>query len=223
MVVASPRSVTFDRPTDAEDMRSARRDRVRFIDVPERVFLSIDGTEPPGGEQFQGAIQTLYPVAYTLHFALRERGVRAPVGMLEGLFWLTPEELLGDQVQVEMDKATRGWHWRLLLAVPEDATELEIEAAMDAAARKRPLPAADRLRVLRWVEGPSAQVMHIGPYEAEQPTVRRLHEAIGQAGLRPRGHHHEIYLSDPRRGSPDRIRTLLRQPVEVPATRGVPA
>jgi hypothetical protein len=214
MVVASPPAVAFERPTGADDLRSARRDRVRFVDVPGRAFLAIDGSEPPGGEEFQRAVETLYPVAYTLHFALKERSVSAPVGALEGLFWLTPEELLADPAQVEADRASRGWHWRLLLPVPDEASEVEIEAAMAAAARKRPLRAADRLRVLRWTEGTAAQILHVGPYEAEQPTIRTLHDAIAAAGLRPRGHHHEVYLSDPRRGNPDRIKTLLRQPVE---------
>jgi len=199
---------------DERDLIRARRDRVRFLHVPERHYLAIDGTEAPGGEVFQQAIGTLYPVAYTLHFSLRKRGVSAPVGALEGLFWIPAEDLLADTPTGVADgPPAGGWRWRLLLRLPEEAGEVEIEQAIADAARKRPLPALEQLRVLTWEEGDCAQILHVGPYDAEAPTIRRLHDAIGAAGLRTRGQHHEIYLSDPGRGNPQKTRTVIRQPV----------
>ena len=76
------------------------------------------------------------------------------------------------------------------------------------------MPARGGLRVERWREGPSAQILHVGPYDAEVPTIERLHSAISTAGLHPRGRHHEIYLGDPRRSAPEKLRTIIRHPVE---------
>jgi hypothetical protein len=97
--------------------------------------------------------------------------------------------------------------------VPEAAGEREIEEAIVAAARKRELPLASVLRVVSFAEGPSAQLLHVGPYGAETATLRTLHEAIATAGYVPRGPHHEIYLNDPHQVGEDRARTVLRQPV----------
>jgi hypothetical protein len=102
----------------------------------------------------------------------------------------------------------------LLIGLPDSASDEEIEAAIaDVRVRKAPPGLAD-LRVERWDEGRCAQTLHVGPYAAEEPTIERLHEAIRAAGLRPRGAHHEIYLGDPRRAAPERLRTVIRQPVE---------
>jgi hypothetical protein len=95
---------------------------------------------------------------------------------------------------------------------PIDA-DLLSEALAQARAKKG-LPALDRLRHERWTEGRCAQTMHVGPYSAEAPSIERLHQAIAEAGYVPRGRHHEIYLGDPRRSAPDRLRTIIRQPVQ---------
>jgi hypothetical protein len=91
--------------------------------------------------------------------------------------------------------------------------EGEVERARSAALAKAATPALDRLRFERWAEGPSAQLMHIGPYDAEERDIAVLHHAIAEHGLTPRGRHHEVYLSDPRRCAPARLRTILRHPV----------
>jgi hypothetical protein len=90
-----------------------------------------------------------------------------------------------------------------------------IDAAATAeAARKKDLPGLARLAYIRWAEGRCAQLLHIGPYAAEAPSIAALHEAIAEAGYRPRGRHHEIYLGDPRRSAPEKLRTIIRHPVE---------
>ncbi|MGZ6272442.1 MAG: GyrI-like domain-containing protein, partial [Candidatus Limnocylindrales bacterium] len=104
--------------------------------------------------------------------------------------------------------------WSLRLPVPADAADGEIDAALADVARKKGASTIERLRVESWTEGPSAQVLHVGPYSEEPPTIARLHEAIAARGLRPRGRHHEIYISDPNRTRPDRVKTVIRQPVE---------
>jgi len=137
------------------------------------------------------------------------------VGASEGLYWfgdvegpITPAEF----AQHDMSS----WNWRLLLPVPEAATTDEIDAAFAEVARKKAPPALAQLRVERWAEGPAVQTLHVGSYEAEPPTIEALHAAIAAAGLRQRGCHHEIYISDPNRTAPERLKTIIRQPV-VPA------
>ena len=200
--------VTFETGQDLRRLASCRRDRVRFVEIPEKRYLAIDGTALPGSPAFIDSIGELFKVAYPLHFALRARGVRGHrVGMLEALFWISPDELTADWP--EAPEAGREWRWRLLLAVPDEATEDDVDEAIRAAGG----PAVG-MYLDRWAEGPSAQILHVGSYERETPTLRRLHAAIAAAGLRPHGAHHEIYLNDPQRVGEDRTKTVLRQPVE---------
>lgn len=216
MISPPPIAITFERSDDLAELARAGSDRVRFVHVPERSYLAIDGTEPPGGPFYRSAVETLYPVAYALHFALRRRGVKGRVGMLEGLYWLTPEELLGGEEPGRRVEDEYHWRWQLLLSVPEEASEVETETAIHDASQRRTLLALDRLHVVRWEEGPSAQIMHVGSYAAETPTIRTLHAAIVHAGYEPHGQHHEIYLNDPHQVGEDRARTLVRRPVRLP-------
>jgi hypothetical protein len=223
--VAPTPAVSFDPPSGPRDLFVAKPGRARFLFVPAVRHLAVDGTGTPGGDEFREAFGALYPVAYTLHFALKRRGVVATVGALEGLFRLgaaapgaagldaTPPFRPGDAPDGP-DVDARTWTWRLLLPLPAEATGDDIATAIaDVAAKKAPA-ALGRLHVVAWEEGPSAQILHVGPYADEPPTIEALHAAIAAAGLRPRGLHHEIYLSDPNRTAAGRIRTIIRQPVE---------
>jgi hypothetical protein len=213
MAIKSP-PLAFERPATHRDESIARADRIRRLVIPARRYLMIDGTAIPGSGPFRDAFAALYPVAYTLHFALKRRGVDEPVGALEGLYWTNDEGPLPPEAFGTVAGHGASWHWRLLLAVPEVATDGEVrDAISDVRARKQPR-LIDELRCETWAEGRVAQILHIGPYGEEKPTVERLHAAIREAGLRPRGCHHEIYISDPNRTDPARIKTVIRQPVE---------
>jgi hypothetical protein len=214
MTMTTTGAARFDQPIERRDLLSAKADRIRFLEVPDTRFFLVEGTGQAGGTEFTQAFAALYPVAYTVHFALKRRGVQAPVGALEGLFWIgEPGPITADQLAATPDPS-RAWTWHLMLPVPEETTDEEIAAAIADVARKKAPPALARLRVETLAEGPSAQVLHVGPYTTEPGTITRLHAAIDAAGLRPRGCHHEIYLSDPGRTDPERIRTIIRQPVE---------
>ena len=168
-----------------------------------------DETSGGGSTSFTAAIQALYGVAYTLHFELKKRGVAAAVGSLEALWsW---GEVEGAQPLFQPDVTAR---WTALLPVPDEATAEEIDAAIAELRRKKDPPALALLRIETLAEGDCAEVMHVGAYDAEQPTIERLHAAIADAGRRPRGRHHEIYLGDPRRTPPQRLRTIIRQPID---------
>lgn len=214
MTVSSPVKVEFDQPTDYRDEIKARSDRVRLLIIPERRYLMIDGAGAPGAAAFTDAMASLYPVAYTLHFALKKLGVDAPVGALEGLYWIGTKGPINPEDFAAPDLAGR-WAWRLLLPVPALAEDQDIAAAIDQVRAKKSPPTIDQLRVERWTEGLVAQLMHIGPYDAETPTIEALHAAIVERGLRPTGCHHEIYISDPNRTAAAKLKTVIRQPVEV--------
>jgi len=214
MATSAPVAVHFDQPTDDADLLAARVGRTRFLVVPERPLLMIDGQGAPGGASFRAAFGALYPVAYTLHFALKRRNVTAKVGALEGLYWFGDAE--GPITSGEFgEQDASAWNWRLLLPVPQAATPEDIESAFAEFVRKKAPEAFHLLRVERWAEGPAAQTLHVGPYATETATIEALRAAVAEAGLRPRGCHHEIYVSDPNRTAPERLRTIIRQPVEV--------
>ena len=105
------------------------------------------------------------------------------------------------------------WTWTSMIMQPEFVTEDMVEKAVDEMEKKKKLACLGRVRFETFNEGLSAQIMHIGPYSAEEPTIRRLHDYISENGFKMRGDHHEIYMGDPRRASPSKLRTILRQPV----------
>lgn len=183
------------RPTDP---LAGSATTVRFLDVPERRCLMVDGHgAPEGNPEFQAAVGLLFSVAYALRWALkRERALVTRVGPLEGLW------------DIGLD-----WRWTLFIGIPEEASDDDVTAAIQTAAERRAQPGLPGLRVERWTEGRSAQILHVGPYAAEAPPVERLTAAIRAAGHEPVGRHHEIYLGDPRRAAPDRLRTLIRRPI----------
>ncbi len=180
-----------------------------LIDVPAMSFLMVDGMGDPGtASEFQQAVDALYGVAYTLKFMLKmgPRQIDYPVMALEGLWWSPGAQQLDT-------KDRTAWHWTLMIMQPEVITEeLVAEASSQVKQRKDP-PALSKLRFEEFHEGLSAQIMHIGPYSGERPALEKLHAFIRESGREPRGKHHEIYLSDPRRAKPERLRTVIRQPV----------
>ena len=203
---------TIERPTDRRDELRAPRDRIRLLTIPERRFVMIDGSGRPESAVFEPRMPGLYGVAYPLRFTLKRRGVEGKVGPLEGLWWTSDGNVDLDAIFGHGDDET--WRWTLMIGLPDEATDAEIEGHLTTARDKLDPALAPALRVERFDEGPAAQVMHVGPYTDERPTIELLHAGIDEAGLRPRGRHHEIYLGDPRRSAPERLRTILRHPVE---------
>jgi hypothetical protein len=183
-----------------------------IVEVPELAFLMIDGRgDPTSSEAYQDALGALYGVAYTLKFTLKkaepERDFK--VAPLEGLWWADTESPSMDELQADRDS----WNWTMMIAVPDAVTAAEVAAAAEAAARRRPLPAVARIHLERFAEGLAAQIMHVGPYADEAPTIAALHAFVAEQGYLLRGRHHEIYLGDPRRTAPERLKTVLRHPV----------
>lgn len=205
-MITTPTRPVFEAPSQTPP----RPGTIRFVDVPERRCLMISGAGNPDGPEFQTAIGALYSVAYGLKFGLKHRGVDSRVGCLEGLWTRT-----GESSHVPLTEAAdpADWAWTLLIELPEAAREADIRAAIEAARERKPNPHLDGIRVDTFLEGPVVETLHIGPYAAEPETIRRMQEAAEDADLRIVGPHHEIYLGDPSRSSPERLKTLLRLPV----------
>jgi hypothetical protein len=185
--------------------------RVRIVNVPDRRCLAIEGKGDPGGTEFQEAVSALYATAFSLRFLLRDRGIEAPVKHLEGL-WEPAEGARGWQPG-DAAAPVGPWRWTLLIPLPAEASDEDVASAMAVARRKRPSPALARVMVMTLREGIAVEAIHVGPYATEPETVERMHEVATSAGLEVRGPHHEVYLGDPRRTEPSRLRTLLRQPL----------
>ncbi len=180
-----------------------------IIDVPEIPLLMIDGRgDPNSSEEFKAAIGALYGLSYTLKFTEKQSTGRDWTVMgLEGLWW-------ADDMRVFAAGDRDAWKWTLMIAQPPIATQAMVDAAAEALRKKGKGAGLDLARLERLTEGLSVQVMHVGPYDAEEPTVQAMHEFARAEGYRLRGKHHEIYMSDARRVPPERLKTILRQPVE---------
>ncbi|TQL68622.1 hypothetical protein FB381_2517 [Nocardioides albertanoniae] len=191
------------------DCFRARRGEFRVLEVPPLPYLMIDGHgDPNAGGEYADALATLYPVAYKLKFASKSAGRDYVVPPLEALWWA--EDM--DTFTTSRDKSQ--WSWTALLMTPDWITAQMFEEAVSAAGAKEPPASLDKIRWDTLEEGTCVQTLHVGPYDDEGPVLAELHDRfVPEHGLRMTGRHHEIYLSDPRRVEPAKLRTILRQPV----------
>ncbi len=179
------------------------------VDVPEMQFLMIDGHgDPNTAQEYKDAVEALYGVAYKLKFmSKKEPGTNYVVPPLEGLWWAEDMETFSTQ----RDKSA--WDWTMMIMQPEWITQEMFEEAVKQVQKKKDLPALLKLRLETYQEGLSVQIMHIGSYDDEGPVMARLHEFIPQNGYVEAGKHHEVYLGDPRKTAPEKLKTVLRQPI----------
>lgn len=191
-----------------KDQYTAKVGRPAMVTVPARPFLMIDGQGSPGtSAEYTEAVATLYPMAYGVRAAVKSRtGDGYVVLPLEGLWW-------ADDMGAFRGDRKDEWKWTMMIGLPEVASEEMVAAVMPEVTRKKKLAAGDRVRFEVFDEGECAQVMHLGPYSAEAPTIELLHDFIAEQGRRLHGLHHEIYLGDPRKADPAKLKTIIRQPV----------
>ncbi len=181
------------------------------VDVPEMQFLMIDGMGSPGdSKEYNDALAVLYPVAFKTKFLSKAKGKDYVVPPLEGLWWA---DNMNDFTEGNRDK----WKWTMMIMQPDWTTQDIINEVIKITKDKKPelselLP---KLRLEQYKEGKAAQIMHIGPYSEEGPTIAKIHNFIKDKGNTFDGHekkHHEIYLSDPRKANPTTMKTVIRQP-----------
>jgi len=198
----------FDVKTALRPLYTAPRGRFVEVDVPEMTFLKADGAgDPNRAAEYRVAVEWLYGLAYAKKFAARaELGRDHVVPPLEALWWSDDP---GSFVRREKDR----WRWTVMILVPDFMPRALFEAACARMDAKRPdRPASLRREPL--AEGRSLQALHIGSYDDEGPLLHLLHDEVMPAlGVGFNGPHHEIYLGDPRRAAPARLKTILRQPV----------
>lgn len=182
--------------------------RIAEVDVPEMNYLMIDGSgDPNTSSDYAQAVEALFSVSYAAKFMARQgpQAVDYAVMPLEGLWW-------AEDLSAFATNDRRGWQWTMMVMQPPVVTAELLAQAVRAVQRKKDLPGLQKLRVSAFAEGRCAQVLHVGPFTEEGPTIERLHRFItAKAALR--GKHHEIYLSDIRRAAPANWKTIIRQPM----------
>jgi hypothetical protein len=190
---------------------TARVGKPGLVEVPPRPHLMIDGEGNPGtSQEYVDAIGALYPLAYGLRAAIKQAtGDGYTVMPLQGLWWVD------DMSTFSVDDKD-SWKWTMMICQSDLVTEELAAEVMPTVIAKKGLAAGHRVRLEMFGDGPAAQVMHIGPYSAEAPTIELLHSFIAEEGLELSGKHHEIYLGDPRKSDPAKLKTIIRQPVARP-------
>ncbi|MCD9154455.1 GyrI-like domain-containing protein [Aeromicrobium duanguangcaii] len=190
---------------------TAPRGRFEVVTVPPMTYLMVDGEgDPNRAPRYQDALGTLYPTAYALKFLSKTELDRDyVVPPLEGLWWSDDFATFTSQ----RDKSR--WSWTMMILVPDWITDYHLDRARSSVTAKGGAPLLDEMRLESLDEGRCVQTLHVGSYDDEGPVLAAMHdEFIPAHGLRMTGRHHEIYLGDPRRTAPERLRTILRQPVE---------
>ena len=183
--------------------------RYELVEVPPLRYLMLDGQgNPNNNPAYQAVVETLYALSYTLKFACKKTlGRDYSVMPLEGLWW-TP-----DMAQFSLEDKD-AWQWTMMILQPEWITAEMVEAAREEVRRKKNPARLDEVRFEVYEEGLAAQIMYLGAYSDEAPTIAGLHTFIAAQGYTLHGKHHEIYLGDPRKTAPEKLKTIIRQPVK---------
>jgi hypothetical protein len=198
----------IDLKKQLRDFYSAPR-KPEIVDVPVGRFLTHTGKGEPGGRVYGSGVGALYGLSYALKFMSKARGNDYAVMPLEGLWWWDDPSI----IDIRNAPPRHEWNFKSMIRQPDFVDDGMLEAALPKA-REKSGRVVDEIRLEDFHEGLSAQIMHVGPYSDEGSTVATLRGFIEDQGCSLRGHHHEIYLGDPRRTAPERLKTIIRQPIE---------
>ncbi|MBI2429468.1 MAG: GyrI-like domain-containing protein [Ignavibacteriales bacterium] len=182
---------------------------ISIVDVPSMNYLMIDGKgDPNTAKEYSEVVEALYAVAYTIKFIIKKGEQQIDYGVmpLEGLWWVPDMRYFS--VERKDD-----WLWTAMIMQPEIVTKEIVVEAIESVREKKNPPALEKLRFDSFNEGKGAQILYFGPYRNEGPTIERLHKSIAERGYKRNGKHHEIYLNDPRKTAPERLKTIIRQPM----------
>ena len=178
-----------------------------IIKVAKAKYLALEGKGAPGGPEFVNGVGAMYGAAYSIKMKSKQAGRDYKVAPLEALWWGTKDE------HNFFDEPRETWNWKLLIRTPDFITDKQLKEAVTAAASRGKDAAVSRVRLETITEGRCVQVLHKGPYADEPATIAAMDAFAKQQSLVRNGHHHEIYLTDPNRTAPEKMRTILRQPV----------
>ena len=198
----------IDLKKELKNLYNPSSKEVTVVDVPAMNFLLVDGEGAPASPQYSEAIEALFSVSYTLKFmAKKSTGIDFSVMPLEGLWWVD-----------DMTKFSSGrkdeWKWTAMIMQPKYVSVNDVKSAVEQVKKKKNLPALSKVRFENFKEGPAAQIMYIGPFSAEGPTITKIHIYIQKSGHALSGKHHEIYLNNPATTAPEKLKTILRQPMK---------
>lgn len=213
MRLSHPRALAIvksDIKIERKDLYAPAKGKFTIVDVPALRFLMIDGQgDPNSAQSYKAALEALYPVSYALKFASKKiLDKDYVVRPLEGLWW-------ADDMSAFRTRAKDVWRWTMMIGQPDWIDQAMVTQAIDIQRKKGASAAIDRLRLETYAEGRCVQILHVGSYDDEGPVLHRLHEEfLPENGLVMSGKHHEIYLSDARKTAPEKLRTILRQPVQ---------
>lgn len=186
-----------------------------LVEIEKAQFLSITGKGDPSGQAFAEKIQALYATAYTIKFMLKEKGKDFTVAKLEGLWWFDDQQYGGLTMSEAPKKVPRSeWQYRLLLRMPEFVTRQLADTVAKAVVEKKGITLAAEIGWYEMNEGKCVQMLHVGPFDKEPETLEKMNVFIQGGNLQKNGFHHEIYLSDFRKTPPEKLKTILREPVK---------
>ena len=181
-----------------------------IVDVPQMNFLMINGSvDPNNSEKFKSSVEALFGLSYTLKFMIKKSNMQIDYGVmpLEGLWWT-------DDMTAFSMKNKELWKWTAMIMQPEYVTNDLFYEAREQLKKKKENPVLPDVILDSFLEGKAGQIMHIGPFSEEGPTIEKLHKFIEASGYKLSGKHHEIYLSDIRRSAPEKWKTIIRQPMK---------
>jgi hypothetical protein len=197
----------FDFKKEMGDLYNPPKGKFTIVEVPPINFIMGDGIgNPNNNAQFQQITEAIYGLAYTVKFKCKTLGQDFVVAPPEALWW-------ADDMESFSLERKGDWLWTLLMAMPDWATVEMVEESRQEVACKKDLPALSQLRFERYHEGLSVQTLYLGAYADEGPTITTMHQFAADQGYNLHGKHHEIYLGDPRRTAPEKLKTIIRQPI----------
>jgi hypothetical protein len=199
-----PRLEKIDFSKTHKELYTASSSRIMEVEAGKAAFLSVEGQGEPGGAVFQYAIEQIYSVAYTAKFMLKK------AGLID--FGVSRLECLWHGSDFEHTPRSE-WRWQLLIRLPDAVNEKHLAQARDEVRKKKGIDTSEVKR-WTWAEGRCLQTMHVGPYEAIGKAYSALDEFARTQGMVPQGAGHEIYISDPRRVAPAKLKTIVRLPVK---------
>ncbi|MDD5065651.1 MAG: GyrI-like domain-containing protein [bacterium] len=211
MKTAKKKVTKFDFKKEFKFLFNAPKNEPEIINVPDLKYIMIDGEGNPNtAKEFGEKIQVLYGIAFTIKFTLKldkDDPYDFSVPPLSGLW-------CADDITAYAAGRKDEWKWTLMILMPDRVTEDDFKRAKEKVREKKDPAYLDLARFGIYKEGAAAQIMHTGPYSAEGPTIKKLHEFFREKGYTFNGKHHEIYLSDPRRAKPEKMKTIIRQPIK---------
>ena len=198
----------IDLKKELKNLYNPSAKEVTVVDVPAMNFLLVDGEGAPASPKYIEAIEALFSVSYTLKFMVKKgKGVDYVVMPLEGLWWVD------DMTKFSADRKDE-WKWTAMIMQPKYVTAEDFKIAVDQVKKKKNPAALPKVRFESFKEGPAAQIMYIGPFSAEGPTIAKIHAHIQTNGHELSGKHHEIYLNNPATTAPEKLKTIIRQPMK---------